>query len=74
MNPNMSPNKSVRGASEIHIDEEDLDKLMLEKSPNTATNSKSKKIKVQEKDLDEIQRVNKQNEKHATANFGALNV
>lgn len=75
MNPNMSPNKSVRGANEIHIDEEeDLDKLMLEKSPNTATNSKSKKIKVQEKDLDEIQRVNKQNEKHATANFGALNV
>ena len=47
---------------------------MLDKSPNTATNSKSKKIKVQEKDLDEIQRVNKQNEKHATANFGALNV
>jgi hypothetical protein len=29
---------------------------------------------VPEKELNEIQRVNQQNEKHVTANFGALNV
>jgi hypothetical protein len=60
MNPNMSPQKSFGEAGELHIDdEEDLDQLMLDKGPLTATNTKSKKIKVQEKDLDEIQRVNK---------------
>jgi hypothetical protein len=56
----MSPQKSFGEAGELHIDdEEDLDQLMLDKGPLTATNTKSKKIKVQEKDLDEIQRVNK---------------
>lgn len=75
MNPNMSPNKSVGRAGELHIDDdEDMDTMLLDNGPLSATNPKSKKIKVQEKDMDEIQRVNKQNEKHTTANFGPLNV
>lgn len=75
MNPNMSPNKSAGRAGELHVDDdEDMDKMLLDNGPLSATNTKSRKIKVQEKDLDEIQRVNMQNEKHATANFGALNV
>jgi hypothetical protein len=45
----------------------------LNNGPLSASN-KSRRIKVKEKDLNEIQRVNQQNEKHATANFGVLNV
>lgn len=71
----MSPNKSVGRAADLHVDDDDdMDQILVDKGPLSATNTKSKKIKVQEKDLDEIQRVNAQNEKHATANFGALNV
>ena len=57
---------------EIKITEED-DDTVRENGPLSASN-KSRRIKVQEKELDEIQRVNQQNEKHATANFGALKV
>lgn len=57
---------------ELRITEEDED-MVLESGPLSASN-KSRRIKVQEKELDEIQRVNQQNEKHATANFGALKV
>lgn len=75
MNTATSPNKSAGRAGELHVDDdEDIDQIMIDKGPLSATNKKSTKIKVQDKDLDEIQRVNEQNEKHATANFGALNV
>lgn len=75
LNPHMSPNKSVGRAADLHVDDdEDMDRLLIDNGPLSAKNTKSKKIKVQGKDLDEIQRVNEQNEKHVTANFGALNV
>jgi len=55
MNPNMSPNKSAGRAGELHVDDdEDMDKMLLDNGPLSATNTKSRKIKVQEKDLDEI--------------------
>jgi hypothetical protein len=47
MNPNMSPNKSVGRAGELHIDDdEDMDTMLLDNGPLSATNPKSKKIKV----------------------------
>lgn len=45
LNPNMSPNKSAGRAGELD-DDEDIDQIMIDKGPLSATNRKSKKIKV----------------------------
>ena len=56
-----------------------MDALLLnEDAPQSTTNKSSqkqtRKVKVSERDLGEIHRVHQQNEKHVTANFGALNL
>lgn len=56
-----------------------MDELLLDDvGPKSATHKSqqkpSRKVKVSEKDLGEIQRVTQHNEKHVTANFGALNL
>lgn len=75
MNPNTeggNPNFSAGRQGELQIDDDDEPED--NGPPSTSNKNKSRKIKVQEKELNEIQRVNQQNEKHATANFGVLNV
>lgn len=56
-----------------------MDELLLgDGGPKTATHKSqqkpTRKVRVSEKDLGEIQRVQQHNEKHVTANFGALNL